>query len=375
MAQQVASQFSPTDEWSGALATLSQSLWLQLEHFLRPPPHALSTHFSKARPVVPRLSADEDSGGSGSLDQTLDEVEVAFSAHPSWQAPQEGAEEGAEELDRVVQDVTQRIGRTDPQMATTHFSKARPVVPRHSADEDSGGSGSLDETLDEVEVAFSAHPSSQAPQEGAEEGAEELDRVVQEVSQRIGRTAQDTEPILTLLKANWYNTVDSLALASLGELVNLGVPSRFASELLFEVSITFRGEVPAKRSPGNLRGRNTPQLGKRKYQSSWDGRDARQYIEFLSRSLVLTLRYTSRERLPSPDSDGFYDVGEVLRRVKYPPEFRRRPINLAQFNILARGRDRSGHKRLIFCNLDEKGVDLEMVRVKLGKPHKHRHHS
>ena len=27
-------------------------------------------------------------------------------------------------------------------------------------------------------------------------------------------------------------------------------------------------------------------------------------------------------------------------------------------------RDRSGHKRLIFCNLDEKGVDLEMVRVK-----------
>ena len=82
-------------------------------------------------------------------------------------------------------------------------------------DEDSGGSGSVDQTLDEVEVAFSAHPSWQAPQEGAEEGAEELDRVVQEVSQKIGRTAQDTEPILTLLKANWYNSVDSLALASL----------------------------------------------------------------------------------------------------------------------------------------------------------------
>ncbi len=148
-----------------------------------------------------------------------------------------------------------------------------------------------------------------------------------------------------MLKANWYNTVDSLALTSLGELVSLGVPSRFANELLLQVSITCR--------------MNTPQLGKRKYQSSWDGFDSRQYNEFLSRSLVLTLRYTSRERLPSPDSDGFYDVGEVLRRVKYPPEFRRRPINLAQFNILARGRDRSGHKRLIFCNLDEKGVDLD----------------
>ena len=103
--------------------------------------------------------------------------------------------------------------------------------------------------------------------------------------------------------------------------------------------------------------------------------EAHWYIEFLSRSLVLTLRHTSRERLPSPDSDGFYDVGEVLRRVKYPPAFRGRSINLAQFNILAQGRDRSGHKRLTFCNLDEKGVDLEVVRVKFGKPHKHRHHS
>ena len=187
MAQQVASQFSPTDEWLGAVAILSQSLWLQLGHFLRPPQHALSTHFSKARPVVPQLSADEDAGGSGSLDQTLDEVEVALSAHPSWQAPQEGAEEGAAEFDRVVQEVTQRIGRTDPPMATTHFSKARPGIPRLSADADSGSSGSLDETLDEVEVDFSPHPSWQPPQEGAEEGAQKLHRVVQVGIQRIGR--------------------------------------------------------------------------------------------------------------------------------------------------------------------------------------------
>ena len=78
--------------------------------------------------MVPRLSAakrlaarpsedshqllalpDEDSGSSGSVDQTLDEVEVAFSAHPSWQPPQEGADEGEEELDRVVQEVSQRM--------------------------------------------------------------------------------------------------------------------------------------------------------------------------------------------------------------------------------------------------------------------------
>ena len=415
---------SPTAEWSEALATLSQSLWLQLEHFLRPPPHALCSDDPSDRPGPLEQSKrrrTQRSEGSGQQPppslpqsapltrdslwlheqllgqqsrpepQSLPKSAAELESSQDWWSPEERVfspphcrrpDEG-DEGDLALREIAS---------AAAPFVKARPMVPRLSAakhltarpsedshrllavpDEDAGDSGSVDQSLDEVEVALSTHSSWQPPQKGADEGEVELDRVVQEVGQRIGRTAQETEPILTLLKSNWYNTVDSLALASSGDLVNLGVPSRFAKELLFEVGITFRGEVPAKTGPGNLRGRNTPQLGKRKNQSSSEGRKARRYIEFLSRSLVLTLRHTSRERLPRPDSDGFYDVGEVLRRVKYPPAFRGRSIDLAQFNSLAQGRDRSGHLRLTFCNLDQKGVDLEVVRVKLGKPHKHRH--
>jgi len=60
----------------------------------------------------------------------------------------------------------------------------------------------------------------------------QLRDLVQDTAKRLNRKAEDADPYLSLLENNWYDTVDSLKVVQVAELQALGIPQRFAKELL-----------------------------------------------------------------------------------------------------------------------------------------------
>ena len=57
-------------------------------------------------------------------------------------------------------------------------------------------------------------------------------RIVQDVGRNLGRTNQDVSPWSQILEDNWYNSPEDLADTSPEELSSLGLPLRFAKDLL-----------------------------------------------------------------------------------------------------------------------------------------------
>jgi len=60
----------------------------------------------------------------------------------------------------------------------------------------------------------------------------QLRDLVKDTAKRLNRKAEDADPYLSLLENNWYDTVDSLKAVQVAELQALGIPQRFAKELL-----------------------------------------------------------------------------------------------------------------------------------------------
>lgn len=59
-----------------------------------------------------------------------------------------------------------------------------------------------------------------------------LRELLKATAKRLNRKAEDSEPYLAILEENWYDSVDSLKLVQVAELQALGIPQRFAKELL-----------------------------------------------------------------------------------------------------------------------------------------------
>lgn len=77
-----------------------------------------------------------------------------------------------------------------------------------------------------------------------------LRELVQDTAKRLNRKAEDADPYLSLLENNWYDTVDSLKVVQVAELQALGIPQRFAKELLQLAQTEFqRPEQPSHPPP------------------------------------------------------------------------------------------------------------------------------
>lgn len=63
----------------------------------------------------------------------------------------------------------------------------------------------------------------------------ELRAFVCSVGQKLGRSAADVEPCVEVLAEHWYDTVNSLVGLSAEELVIIGLPLRFAKELIIAI--------------------------------------------------------------------------------------------------------------------------------------------
>lgn len=59
-----------------------------------------------------------------------------------------------------------------------------------------------------------------------------LRELLKATAKRLNRKAEESEPYLAILEENWYDSVDSLKLVQVAELQALGIPHRFAKELL-----------------------------------------------------------------------------------------------------------------------------------------------
>eukprot|EP00931_Biecheleriopsis_adriatica_P049645 TRINITY_DN2871_c0_g1_i1.p1 TRINITY_DN2871_c0_g1~~TRINITY_DN2871_c0_g1_i1.p1 ORF type:complete len:364 (+),score=78.48 TRINITY_DN2871_c0_g1_i1:72-1094(+) len=59
-----------------------------------------------------------------------------------------------------------------------------------------------------------------------------LQDLVSDAGRALGRSRDEVKPFLRMLEDNWYDSVDSLRDASAGDLQELGLPQRFAKELL-----------------------------------------------------------------------------------------------------------------------------------------------
>lgn len=56
--------------------------------------------------------------------------------------------------------------------------------------------------------------------------------LVVDTASRLGRSSREVEPFVDALKENWYDSVDAVADASADDLASLGIPRRFAVELI-----------------------------------------------------------------------------------------------------------------------------------------------
>ncbi|CAE7552218.1 KHDC4 [Symbiodinium pilosum] len=86
-----------------------------------------------------------------------------------------------------------------------------------------------------------------------------LPDVVKAAGKSLGRTWSDVQPFLKLLEENWYDTVESLRSVGIADLQALGIPQRFAKELL-QLSETKsshdggKGNTRAAEAQGNQEG-------------------------------------------------------------------------------------------------------------------------
>lgn len=104
--------------------------------------------------------------------------------------------------------------------------------------------------------------------------------LVQDAGRKLGRSREDVKPILSSLEENWYDTVDSLRDTTAAELHELGVPQRFAKELLTLVQQESGGErrgsspPPMPRRDGKGKSKKGESKGKgSSWDSGWTSRD------------------------------------------------------------------------------------------------------
>ncbi|CAJ1427877.1 unnamed protein product [Effrenium voratum] len=83
-----------------------------------------------------------------------------------------------------------------------------------------------------------------------------LRELVKATARSLNRSWSEAEPFLSLLEENWYDTVESLRAVGLSELQALGIPLRFAKELL---QLSDKSDARAPSSPAR--------------RDRWDDRD------------------------------------------------------------------------------------------------------
>eukprot|EP00933_Yihiella_yeosuensis_P061588 TRINITY_DN6440_c0_g1_i1.p1 TRINITY_DN6440_c0_g1~~TRINITY_DN6440_c0_g1_i1.p1 ORF type:complete len:380 (+),score=51.29 TRINITY_DN6440_c0_g1_i1:84-1223(+) len=81
-------------------------------------------------------------------------------------------------------------------------------------------------------------------------GSRRLANLVEDVGKTLGRSREDVKPFLALLEDNWYDSVRSLRGVSAPDLSELGLPQRFAKELI--------GAVQALEDDGDRRSTRDP---------------------------------------------------------------------------------------------------------------------
>merc|ERR1719436_2184198 len=70
----------------------------------------------------------------------------------------------------------------------------------------------------------------------------------------IGRTGNDCEPFVTILNENWFDTPESLEATTTDELCGLGIPLRFAQQIINLAKVPEdEEESPARAGKGKSR--------------------------------------------------------------------------------------------------------------------------
>lgn len=101
-----------------------------------------------------------------------------------------------------------------------------------------------------------------------------------EVAEQLNRSAEDVEQYVLILEENWYDSKESLADASTQDLTSLGIPQRFAKELVNALQEDgarsddggTRGTESASRSKGKSKGKSKEGKGKEVKSKGKDGK-------------------------------------------------------------------------------------------------------
>lgn len=106
--------------------------------------------------------------------------------------------------------------------------------------------------------------------------ARRLEQLVQDAGKKLGRSREDVKPMLSTLQENWYDTIDSLREVNDTELRELGLPLRFAKELLTLVQQESGGgrrtssPEPVPRRDTKGKGKKGDRADSKGKGSSWD---------------------------------------------------------------------------------------------------------
>eukprot|EP00931_Biecheleriopsis_adriatica_P034623 TRINITY_DN1997_c0_g5_i1.p1 TRINITY_DN1997_c0_g5~~TRINITY_DN1997_c0_g5_i1.p1 ORF type:complete len:294 (-),score=55.44 TRINITY_DN1997_c0_g5_i1:107-988(-) len=83
-----------------------------------------------------------------------------------------------------------------------------------------------------------------------------LQDLISDAGRSLGRSREQVKPFLAILEENWYDSVDSLRRVKAPDLQELGIPQRFAKELLLLVEREGgRGSSPIRRHKGDDKGK------------------------------------------------------------------------------------------------------------------------
>mmetsp|Transcript_96831 Transcript_96831/g.283067 ORF Transcript_96831/g.283067 Transcript_96831/m.283067 type:complete len:344 (+) Transcript_96831:156-1187(+) len=173
-------------------------------------------------------------GGRGSLEQRLRSFRRRYPAddrafefldksHPKvveqvladWKPPHENQDDYSALLTNFVRQVRNRLGCHGRQ--------------RHSSAQERGGPEAAEGSDGASEEEAGRDPQGDR---GLREGRSTLRELVAEVGAVLGRGQEDVEPFVSLLEENWFDTVESLEEVSAQDLAAVGLPLRFARELV-----------------------------------------------------------------------------------------------------------------------------------------------
>lgn len=76
-----------------------------------------------------------------------------------------------------------------------------------------------------------------------------LQELVADAARAVGRSVDDVRPFLKLLEENWFDTVESIRTLGAKEIQDLGIPLRFARELVLLAARRGSGSVPPPPAP------------------------------------------------------------------------------------------------------------------------------